>query len=64
VEVSGDSETLVTTHWKVYSAAGGNRVLQNTAFTHQKFCSEDECSTGNIPDVSAECDIVYIYVFL
>jgi len=63
VDVSGDSETLVPTHWKLYSVAGGNRVLQNMAFTHQTLCSEDECSTGSIPDISAECDIVYTYVF-
>jgi len=48
---------------QLYTVAGGNRVLQNMAFTHQKFCSADECSTGNIPDVSAECDIVYTHVF-
>jgi len=47
----------------LYSVASGNRVLQNMALTHQKFCSEDECSTGDIPDVSAEFDIVYTYVF-
>jgi hypothetical protein len=64
VDVSGDFKTLVTTHWKLYSVAGGNRVLQNMAFTHQKFCPEDECSTGNIPDVSAECDIVYFMIFI
>jgi len=57
VDVSGDSETSVATHWKLYSVAGDKRVLQNMAFTHQKLC------TGNIPDISAECDIVYTYVF-
>jgi hypothetical protein len=63
VELSGDSETLVAAHWKFYSVVGGNTVLQDMAFTQQKFCSEDECGTGSIPDICAECDTVYTYVF-